>query len=146
VSVAVAAGDRRRDGVGEGAVDLVDADGVVTCAGVDRDPCDLLALEAEVGRAVVTDVDLDDVQGRRPSGRSAIRSLAFVPPAIASTCALSFGRGNAPVLCGYITDRLIAAPEPRPHTSVRRTRRALVRLPARPADPPRSSRGGDVDR
>ena len=46
--------------VGEDAVALVDAHEVVAGPGIDGDPRDVLALEAEVGRAVVTDVDLED--------------------------------------------------------------------------------------
>ena len=50
--------DRRRDGVGEDAVALVDAHGVVAAAGVDVDLRDVRPVEAEDGRAV-TDVDLE---------------------------------------------------------------------------------------
>jgi hypothetical protein len=58
--VSVIAGDPRPDPVGEDAVALVDAHSVSAGPGVDGDLRDLLALEAEVGRAVVTDVDLQD--------------------------------------------------------------------------------------
>ena len=50
--------DRRRNGVGEDAVALVDAHGVVAAAGVDVDLRDVRPVEAEDGRAV-TDVDLE---------------------------------------------------------------------------------------
>src|SRR4029450_11655204 len=59
--VAVSTVDRRRDAGVDGPVALVDAHGVVAGSGIDGDPCDLLALEAEVGRAVVPDVDLENV-------------------------------------------------------------------------------------
>ncbi len=52
--------DRVRDPVGEDPVALVDTHAVVAGPGIDGDLCDLLALEAEVGRAVVTDVDLEN--------------------------------------------------------------------------------------
>ena len=42
-------------------VAFVDTDEVVAGAGLDDDLGDLAAVEAEVGRAVVTDVDLEDV-------------------------------------------------------------------------------------
>src|SRR6476469_8064344 len=58
--VSCVAVDRRRDGVGEGPVALVDAHDVVALSGVDGDVRDLRALEAEVGRAVVADVDLEN--------------------------------------------------------------------------------------
>jgi hypothetical protein len=54
------AGDPRPDPVGEDPVALVDAHAVSASPGIDGDLRDLLALEAEVGRAVVTDVDLQD--------------------------------------------------------------------------------------
>ena len=53
--------DRRRDGVGEDAVGLVDADGVVAGAGVDVDAGHVGADEVEDGRAVV-EVDLQDAR------------------------------------------------------------------------------------
>ena len=65
-----AAVDRRRDDVGEGAVGVVDAHEVVAGAGVDDDPRDVPALDAEIGRAVVADVDLEDVG---PAGLEAER-------------------------------------------------------------------------
>ena len=68
--VSVATVDRRRDAVGEGAVALVDADEVVAATAVDGDLGDELALEAEVGCAVVADVDLEDVADRRPAGEA----------------------------------------------------------------------------
>jgi hypothetical protein len=55
-----AAVDRCRDRVGEGAVDFVDAYGVVAGSGIDGDLGNLAAIEAEVGVAVVADVDLED--------------------------------------------------------------------------------------
>src|SRR5207249_7992900 len=58
--VSVSAGDRRRDAVGEDAVALVDADEVVAGTAIDGDLRDPGALEAEVGRAVVADVDLEN--------------------------------------------------------------------------------------
>ena len=66
--VALAAGDRvvsvstvdgRRDGVGEGAVAVVDAHEVVAGPCINGDLRDLVAVEAEIGRAVVTEVDLE---------------------------------------------------------------------------------------
>ena len=71
--VSVAAVDRRRDRVRERPVALVDAHEVVSRPRIDGDPRDLLALEAEVGRAVVADVDLE-VPGSRAFRRSAILS------------------------------------------------------------------------
>ncbi len=59
--VSFSAVDPRWDRVGEDAVALVDADEIVAGAHIDGDPRDVLALEAEVGRAVVPDVDLEDV-------------------------------------------------------------------------------------
>ena len=70
VVVSGATVDRRRDAVGEDAVAVVDADEVVAGAGVDDDPGDVPALDAEVGRAVVTHVDLEDVG---PAGLQAKR-------------------------------------------------------------------------
>ncbi len=58
---AVLAVDRRRLRVGEDAVRVVDPDAVVAAARVDDDRVERGAVEAEVGRAVVADVDL---QGR----------------------------------------------------------------------------------
>ena len=52
--------EQRLDPVGEHAVPFVDAHEIVARSRVDADPCDLLPLEAEVGLAVVTDVDLED--------------------------------------------------------------------------------------
>src|SRR4029078_7115977 len=57
--IARAAVDRRRDRVGEDAVALVDAHGVVAVSRQHGDLRDLLAIEAEVGRTVVPDVDLE---------------------------------------------------------------------------------------
>ena len=62
IVVSVSAVERRRDAVGEDTVALVDAHEVVTGAAVDDDPRDELALDAEIGRAVVADVDLEDVR------------------------------------------------------------------------------------
>ena len=70
VVVSVSAVDRRRDGVGEDAVALVDAHDVVAVPAVDGDLCDLRPREGEVGRAVVSDVDL---QHRRIAGLQAKR-------------------------------------------------------------------------
>ena len=61
VVVSVPAVERRRDAVGEDSVALVDAHEVVAAAAVDDDPRDELALDAELGRAVVADVDLENV-------------------------------------------------------------------------------------
>ena len=61
VVVTAAAIDRGRDRVLEDAVRLVDAHDVVAAAGVDGELCDPAARDAEVGRAVVADVDLEDV-------------------------------------------------------------------------------------
>jgi hypothetical protein len=52
--------EQRLDPRGEHAVPFVDAHEIVARSCVDADPCDLLPLEAEVGLAVVTDVDLED--------------------------------------------------------------------------------------
>jgi hypothetical protein len=60
IVVSVATVDRRRDAVGEDPVALVDAHEVVTVAGLHGDPRDVRALDVEVGRAVVADVDLED--------------------------------------------------------------------------------------
>ena len=48
-------------------------------SGVDGDPCDCFALEAEVGRAVVTDVDLEDAG---IAGLQAERDLVTRPRAL----------------------------------------------------------------
>ena len=58
--VPVATVERRRDGVREDAVGLVDADRVVAVAGIEGDPRDVLALEVE-RRLPCADVDLEDV-------------------------------------------------------------------------------------
>ncbi len=59
--VSVSTGDRRRDAVGEDAVAFVDAHEVVAGARRRRRSlATLLRAEAEVGRAVVTDVDLEN--------------------------------------------------------------------------------------
>src|SRR5207342_3142411 len=58
--VSVSTVDPRENRVGEDAVALVDTDNVVSGPGIDRDPGDVLACEAEIGRAVVTDVDLEN--------------------------------------------------------------------------------------
>jgi len=58
--VPVASVDRRRDRVGERAVAVVDAHDVVAGACFDGNARDAVAVEAEVGRAVGTGVDLDD--------------------------------------------------------------------------------------
>ncbi len=60
--------DPRRDAVGEGAVGVVDPHVIVAGAGVDRDPGNLRAREAEVGCPVVAEVDLKDgrVSGLEP--------------------------------------------------------------------------------
>src|SRR4029453_4634215 len=60
--VTVAAGDRRRDGVGEGAVRVVDASGILTVAHPDLDRRERAAIEREVGRAVIAGVDLERVR------------------------------------------------------------------------------------
>ena len=60
VVLPVAAVDRGRNGVGEDAVTLVDAHDIVAVPAVDEDLRDLRAPKAEVGRTVVTDVDLQD--------------------------------------------------------------------------------------
>ncbi len=72
IVVSVPAVDRRRDRVGEDAVALVDAHLVVTRPGVDADLRDAVAFEAEVGRPVVTDVDLESA---RVAGLQAKRDL-----------------------------------------------------------------------
>src|SRR6266516_1278778 len=72
IVVSVPAVDRRRDRVGEDTVALVDAHLVVARPGVDDDLRDAVAFEAEVGRAVVTDVDLESA---RVAGLQANRDL-----------------------------------------------------------------------
>src|SRR5262249_42598920 len=57
--VAGSAVDRGRDLVGEDTVDLVDSEEVVAAEAVYRDVRDVRALEAEVRRTVVTDIDLE---------------------------------------------------------------------------------------
>src|SRR5262249_25821965 len=57
--VAGSAVDRGRDLVGEDTVDLVDSEEVVAAEAVDHDVRDVRALEAEVRRTVVTDIDLE---------------------------------------------------------------------------------------
>ena len=57
--VVFSAVERGRDAVGEDPVALVDAHEVVPASAIDRDARDVGALEAELGRAVVTDVDLE---------------------------------------------------------------------------------------
>ena len=57
--VAVLAVERRRDRVGEDPAALVDAHGVVAVPGLDVDRVHVGAGEAELGRAVVAEVDLD---------------------------------------------------------------------------------------
>ena len=89
VSSPGAAVDPRRDGVGEDAVGFVDAHDVVAGAGVDGDLRDVPAPDAEVGRAVVADVDLEDVG---PAGLEAKRD---------------------PVARAGASDRQRAVPEPR---------------------------------
>ena len=59
--VAVAPGDCRRNAVRERAIRFVDPHEVIACAGIDGDRRDRLEVEPEVGRAVVTDVDLQDI-------------------------------------------------------------------------------------
>ena len=63
--MAVLAVDRRLLGVGEDAVRLVDPDAVVAAAGIDDDPVECRPIEAEVGRAVVADVDLQRCRDTR---------------------------------------------------------------------------------
>src|SRR4029453_16098372 len=58
--VPISAGDQRRDGGVDGPVALGDAHKVVSGPAIDGDLHDLVALEAEVGRAVVADVDLEN--------------------------------------------------------------------------------------
>src|SRR4029079_9978497 len=61
IVVSVSAVECRRDAVGEDAVGLVDAHAVITGAAVDDDARDEFAPDAEIGGAVVTGVDLEDV-------------------------------------------------------------------------------------
>src|SRR5207247_11093590 len=60
--VSVSTVDRRRDAVCESAVALVDTHEVVAGPAVDGNARDALAREAEVGRAVSADVDLEDAR------------------------------------------------------------------------------------
>src|SRR5439155_53597 len=57
--VSVSTVDRGWDGVGEGAVAVVDPHAVVAGPGINGDLRDLVAREAEIGRAVVAEVDLE---------------------------------------------------------------------------------------
>jgi hypothetical protein len=57
--VAAPTRDCGRDGVGERAVRIVDAGGIVAAAHPDLDGGQLIEIEREVGRAVVVNVDLD---------------------------------------------------------------------------------------
>ena len=59
--VPIATVDDRRDDIREGAVALVDAYEVVARLGIDHDRAESVAVEAEVGRAVITDVDEENV-------------------------------------------------------------------------------------
>ena len=59
--LSVLAVERRRDRVGEDAAAVVDAHEVVAPVGVDDDLDDVRALEAELGRAVVVEVDVERV-------------------------------------------------------------------------------------
>ena len=83
--------EHRLDPRGEHAVPFVDAHEIVAGSCVDADPCDLLPLEAEVGLAVVTDVDLEDpgIAGLAGGARSC-RSLRV--PSMFSEPRLSLGR------------------------------------------------------
>ena len=76
--VAVAAGDRGRDRIGERAIRIVDASGVVAVAHPDADRVDVGPGEREVGGAVVAGVDLDPA---RVAGLQAKRNLL---PAVAA--------------------------------------------------------------
>ena len=68
--VSVAAVDRRRDAVREGAVRVVDPHEIVAASGVDVDLPDVLARDLAVGLAVVAEVDLEDAGLVRPSGEA----------------------------------------------------------------------------
>src|SRR5262249_51564291 len=59
--VPAAPADRRRDAIGERAVYLVDPDEVVTRPRIDDDRRDLVELNLEVRRPVVTFVDVQDI-------------------------------------------------------------------------------------
>ena len=60
--VPIATVNDRRDDIREGAVALVDAYEVVARLGIDHDRAESVAIEAEVGRAVITDVDEENVR------------------------------------------------------------------------------------
>ena len=111
VVVPGSAGDRRPDAIGEDPVALVNAHEVVAGPGIDGDPRNLLALEAEVGRAVVADVDLQNA-GLPALRRSAILSRALVPVIVSTRC-LSFGRSNLTFFaCAALTDAPVDAAFP----------------------------------
>ena len=97
--VPVAAVDRRRDAVGEGAVALVDAHGVV--AGSGSTAIFAILLRSKLKSAEPSSpTSTWRMPGSPACRRSVILSLRFVPLTVSTPC-LSFGALNLAALGGY---------------------------------------------